>query len=168
MFASGRLAADQPAGKELLSGVQVGYSRLLLKSAMHELAAELGYDFTYENYVVPGDAIRIHSARGFVGYTGTLSDSTSFDASAEVLANLNSEDTPTGEVDPFDDTRFLAKVGLSTKLVAGLSFRFAFGAKYDQAPAPLPPFTLPYAPGFLPLADELDTTTEAVLILDLF
>ena len=127
----------------------------------------LGYDFTHEDYVVEGDPIQIQSIRGYVGYVGKLSEGTSFDASAEVLANLNEEDTPTGQVGAFEDTRVVAKLSLTTKLVAGLSFRFGFGAKYDQAPAPLPPFSLPYAPGFLPLADEFDTSTEAVLIYDL-
>lgn len=167
LYATARVEANEPAGKELLGGGQLGYSRLIFKSAVHELATELGYDVTYENYVAPGDAIWIHSARGFAGYSVTLSSTTSGTVSTEILANVNSEDTPTGEVDPFGDIRLTSKLTFSTKLRSNISVRFGFTMRYDQAPAPLPPFALPYAAGFVPIADEFDTTTELTLVISL-
>lgn len=165
-YLSARLEANEPAGKELVGGAQAGYSRLLLKSDRSEVTAEIGYDYQYENFVVEGDALNIHSARGFLGYAGKLSEDTQVDASTEWLLNLNSEDTPAGEVDALDDTRMNAKTGLTTKLWKDVAFRFSFTAKYDNAPAPRPPLALPYAAGFVPLADKLDTITEASLIVN--
>src|SRR6185436_671606 len=50
-YLAARIGADEPAGKKLTGGGQIGYSRLLFKDDKHELAAEAGYDFTYESYV---------------------------------------------------------------------------------------------------------------------
>jgi hypothetical protein len=166
LFVSGRLGADQPAGKTLYGGGQVGYSRQVYKDDIHEIVSEIGYDFTYESYVsANADNLAIHSARVFLGYNAKLSADTGFLANIEALFNLNSESGPTGEISPFEDTRFIAKAALTTKLVSKVSFRFSFTAKYDNAPAPLPPFSLPYDPGFNPLADKLDALTEAALIV---
>lgn len=166
-YLSARIEANEPAGKELVGGAQVGYSRLLVKSDRSELTAELGYDFQYENFVVVGDPLNIHSVRGFVGYAGKLSDDTGVDLSAEALFNLNEESTPSGEVAAFDDARVNGRMGLTTKLWSDVSFRFSFTARYDNAPAPRPPLALPYAAGFVPLANELDTISEISLIVNL-
>lgn len=166
-FVTGRAAADEPAGKEFFGGGQIGYSRQIFKTTMHELVSEIGYDFTYEDYAAVGDAVSIHSARLFAGYKGTLSETTGFEASFEALLNLNSEDTPTGEVDPLEDSRINGRVALTTRLSSKMSFRFAFQARFDNAPAPRAPFNVPYADGFVPLADSLDTTTEAALIVNI-
>jgi hypothetical protein len=165
-FLSGRLGADEPAGKTLYGGGQIGYSRQLFKNDVHEIISEIGYDLTYESYVSP-DApnLAIHSARVFLGYNAKLSDDTGFLANIEALFNLNSETGPTGEIDPFEDTRLTAKAALTTKLFSRVSFRFSFTAKYDNAPAPLPTFGAPYDPGFIPLADKLDAITEVALIV---
>jgi hypothetical protein len=167
-FVVARLAADEPAGKELLAGGQIGYSRQIFKNAVHEVVGEGGYDYSYENYVAAGDAISVHSARLFAGYNGTLSDSTGVSTSIEVLLNLNEEDTPAGTVDPLDDTRMTGKASLTTKLSSIVSFRFGFLARYDNAPAPRPPFAgIAFASGFVPLAEKLDTQTEVALIINL-
>src|SRR5262249_37694818 len=72
-FIAARLGADEPAGKELYGGGQVGYSRQLYKDAAHEVVAEIGYDLTFQSYVAPGlDELTIHSLRAFAGYTGKL------------------------------------------------------------------------------------------------
>ena len=77
LFVSALTSADRPAGKKLVGGGQVGYSRLLFKTGVHELAAELGYDFSYESYVdTKVQSVSIHSLRAFTGYTGKLSDVT--------------------------------------------------------------------------------------------
>lgn len=170
VFAAARVATDELAGKDLVFGGQLGYSRQLYKSAKHELVAEGGYDFAYENYVDDAvDELAIHSLRLFAGYTGTLTKDTGVFASVESLFNLNPEKNPVmgqGDIAPFADTRVLGKTGVTTKLWKSISFRFAFTAKYDQAPSPIPPLAgFPFAPGFTPLAETLDTVTEVTMIV---
>lgn len=165
-FLSGRIGADEPAGKKIYGGAQIGYSRLLYKTAMHELVAEIGYDFTYEDYEnEAAEALSIHSGRLFAGYSGKLSEVTGVAASIEALFNLNTEDTLPDETGAFEDTRLVMKASLTTKLVKRIDFRFAVTGKYDTEPAPLPPFALPYAANFSPRAEKLDVITEAALIV---
>jgi putative salt-induced outer membrane protein YdiY len=168
LYAAGLVGQDQPAGREVFGGVQAGYSRQLCKSDMHEALAELGYDFNMEKYVA-GDDLAIHSLRAFLGYTLTLRKDTSIGASLEALMNLNNERRSVinagPDVGPFEDSRLNAKVSLTTKLWKALSFRVGFTLRYDHAPAPLPPFKVPFEPGFVPMADPLDTLTEASLIV---
>jgi len=177
-YALGQIGADRVAGKALFGGGQAGYSRQLIKNTEHTLVAELGYDFSYESYVEsPGktiDGVAIHSARLFVGELWTLSKETGISASGEALFNLNKEEAldasdrtgGTKGVDPFKDTRLIGKVGVTTLLHKSLSLALGFTVKYDQNPAPfpLPPGAMPYAAGFLPFADKVDTLTEATLI----
>jgi hypothetical protein len=169
LYGLGFVSADEPAGKELIGGAQAGYSRQLYKTDDHELVAEVGYDFTYENYLTDDvdDAVAIHSGRGFAGYTGKVRADTQALLSLETLVNVNDLDTPTGPVDRFEDVRITGKAELTTKLWEDVSFSFSFIAKWDNAPAPFPPFSLPFAPGFVPVADELDTITKASLIFNL-
>jgi hypothetical protein len=157
-------SGDKPAGKDFVGGGQLGYSRQLYKDDKHELKGEAGYDFSYENLVGEADALSIHSARLFVGYEGTVSKDTGVLGSVESLHNVNTLDAPGGEVGAFEDTRVNATMAITTKLFENLSFRFSFTAKYDHAPAPRPPFGTPYAADYVPLAEELDTKTEATLI----
>lgn len=164
-FATGKASADEPAGKEFVGGGQLGYSRAVFTREKHKLIAEAGYDFSYEDPVV-GDGVAIHSARGFVGYEGTLRKDTGLTASVEGLFNVNTLDTAGGEIGAFEDTRVNATTALTTKLFEDISFRFAFTVKFDNAPSARAPFALPYEPGFVPLADEVDTKTEASLIIN--
>jgi hypothetical protein len=157
------LAGDRLAGKELVANGQVGYSRELYAEGIHLVLAEAGYDFTYEDPVV-GPGASIHSARAFVGYSAKLNDTAAIEASGEGLFNLNTYDTAAGEVGALGDNRLTGKLSFNTLLFDNLALRVAFEARYDSAPSPRPPFALPYAPGFVPLADELDTKTEATLI----
>ncbi len=168
LYAAVGFAADEPAGKELVINGQVGYSRQVYQDEVHLVLAEAGYDYTHEDLVVgPGQSI--HSIRAFAGYGGKLSPDTGVDASVEALFNVNElDDSPTeGEtIDRFEDNRVLSKLALTTKMYENVSFRFGFEARYDNAPSPRPPLALPYAPGFAPLAEELDTKTEATLIVN--
>lgn len=168
LYAAVGFAADEPAGKELVFNGQVGYSRQVYQDAVHLVLAEVGYDFTRETLVVgPGQSI--HSLRGFAGYGGKLSPDTAVDASVEGLFNVNKlGDNPVeGEtIDRFEDNRITSKLALTTKMGENVSFRFGFEARFDNAPSPRPPLAIPYAPGFTPLADELDTKTEATLIVN--
>jgi len=168
LYITALASGDKPAGKDFVGGAQAGYSRQLYKDDNHELKGEAGYDFSYENLVGDADALTIHSARLFVGYEGKVSKDTGVLGSVESLHNVNTLDAPGGEVGPFEDTRVNAMVAISTKLFENLSFRFSFTAKYDHAPAPRPPFALPFATGYTPLAEELDTKTEATLIYNFF
>ena len=165
IYGAAGLTADEPAGKQLVGNGQVGYSRQVYQDEVHLIVAEGAYDLTYEDQVA-GEAVSIHSLRVFAGYTGKLSQDTGLELSGEALSNLNHLDSPGGEVEAFEDNRITGKLSLTTKLFGNLSFRVAFEAHYDNAPAPRPPFALPYAEGFVPLADELDTRTEATLIVN--
>lgn len=165
VYGAAGVNADEPAGKELVGNGQVGYSRQVYQDSVHLAIAEAGYDLTYEDQVA-GDGVAIHSLRVFAGYTAKISGDTGIELSVEALSNLNSLDTPAGDVSAFEDNRVTGKLSLTTKLFGNLSFRVAFEARYDNAPAPRPPFGVPYAPGFTPLADELDTRTEATLIVN--
>jgi putative salt-induced outer membrane protein YdiY len=164
LYAAAKIAADEPAGKELVFGGQVGYSRQVYKDETHELRSEIGYDFSREDLVV-GEASSIHSVRGFAGYTGKLSEDTGLAAQIEALLNLNPVENAAGEAATFEDTRILASTSLTTKMFEDISFRFGITLKWDNFPAPRPPLPIPYAPDFVPVADELDTVAEASLIL---
>ena len=164
-FIAGRIGADEPAGKNLFGGFQLGYSRQLYKDDVHEVIGELGYDFSYESYAAATPSLAIHSLRAFAGYNAKLTKDTAFLANVEALFNLNSETASSGNISSFDDTRLNFKVQLTTKLLERIDFRFSFTAKYDNAPAPLPPFSIPFDMGFVPLADKLDAITEAAIIV---
>jgi hypothetical protein len=179
LYVSGTAGFDEPAGKDFYGGGQVGYSRQVYKDDRHELKAEVGYDFTYEDLSV-GDGTSIHSARVFAGWKGALQTTTdaegkteattTAEASIEGLFNVNTLDVPTDDLEagPFEDTRINGTAGVSTKLLDNISLAVSFTAKFDNVPAPLAPFDLPYAAGFVPEADKLDTLTKASLIVNFF
>jgi hypothetical protein len=160
-------SADQPAGKELVAGGQLGYTRHLIKKEAIALVVEGGYDFSYEDPVA-GDGVAIHSVRGFVGYKGLIKQKSTLEASLEALGNLNTLSTPPEDAGPFDDTRVNALVALASKITEDISLSVSFGAKWDRHPSPRAPFALPYAAGFTPLADKLDTITKVSLLVTLF
>jgi hypothetical protein len=167
IFVAAKIGADEPAGKSLYGGGQIGYSRQLYKDDSNELVAEAGYDLTAQSFVAPNtDTLVIHSARLFVGYNGKLSADTGFLASVEGLFNLNSENAPQGNVSAFQDTRINAKAALTTKLASQISLRVAFLLKFDNSPAPLPLPSMTYDAGYLPLAETVDTQTEVSLIVN--
>ena len=169
LYVVGFIGADRPAGKQLVFGGQAGYSRQIIGTDTTKLVAEIGYDFTSEE-PVGADSFQVHSARGFLGYSGKLSEDTSLDASVEGLANVNTYAVPllpdtgaAGDVDRFEDYRILGRVALTTKLRSNISFRFGFEARYDNVPNPL---GLPIIPaGVLIPSQELDTKTDASLII---
>ena len=169
-YVSALIGGNEPAGKLVYGGGQVGYSRQLLKTERNELIAELGYDFTFELY--PGattpDRLMIHSLRVFLGHNLTLSKDTALVTGVEGLFNMNPESAPgfDTEVRPFQDARVNFKTALSTTLYKNLSFRFSFTARFDNVPAPRPPLPIPYATGFTPLAEKLDTMSEAALVVN--
>lgn len=165
---------NEPAGKTVAGGGQVGYARQLYKSDMHLLMLELGYDFSYERlttYSATVPDLYIHSLRGFFGYGLTLTKDTALMADVEVLCNVNPlQGGPayggTGDnIDPFQDTRVNGRVSLNTKLYKKISLRVGFTARYDNAPAPAATLGMPYGAGFYPLSEKLDTLTDVSLIV---
>jgi hypothetical protein len=167
-FAAGLASSDRPSGKELTGGGQVGFSRLLWKSERSTLAAELGYDFSFEKYVQVAEGVAIHSARLFGGGETKLGEATAFALGVELLENLNTEDTPFGPVEPFGDLRVNSKGSITTKLLDNMSLRFGVTVRYDRDPAPRPKLKLPFAMGFVPRADTTDVLTEATVVVTLF
>jgi hypothetical protein len=167
VFLAGKGLIDEPAGKELAVGGQAGYSRRIYKDDVHELVGEIGYDFSYESYVADVPSVSIHSLRAFLGYTAKISEDTGFKLEGEGLFNLNSEDGPTGSIDAFDDTRVNAKTQVTTKLAKHIDLRFSFTVHFDNSPAPRPPFPgIKFDPGFVPLADKVDTITEMAVLVN--
>lgn len=164
LFVAALGGADIVAGKDFAGGGQIGYARQLYKTERHEISAELGYDFSYEDYVdADADAVAIHSARGFVGYKGKLSKVTSVDGSVEALDNVNEQSDTVGAL---EDLRVNAAASLSTKLTKSVSFSFGVTAKFDNAPAPFSLGGLPLNPLDPPENLKLDTTTKASLIIN--
>ncbi len=166
LYVSAALYSDKPAGKSIVGSSQLGYSRILVSNKVHSVTLESGYDFSYEKLVATTPGLSIHSIRVFGGYQGKLSKDTSLNYSIESLFNLNELTTSAGPVEPLHDTRLENKISLTTSLYGNLSFSFSFLARYDSAPAPRPKLALPYADGFRPVADRLDTRTEAALIIN--
>jgi len=167
LFVSAATGANRPAGKEAIGNGQLGYSREVVRDPIHNVVAEIGYDYTYEKLdAVNNDQLSIHSARGFLGYKGKVNENTEAGGTVELLVNLNEVDLPTRTAKFAQDTRVNGTSFVSTKLWEDISFRFAFSLLYDNAPAPRPVFGIPYAPGFLPEADKVDTKTEASLIIN--
>ena len=154
-------ASDEPAGKQLVLGAQLGYGMDVVRTKRHGLRLELGYDFSREDPVSPPSRIDIHSARVFAGYAGEVLEPVTFEASIEALTNLNEEQGAAGVLGPFEDTRVLAKAQVRVKINGTLSTGLQLRAAYDAAPASRPPPPgASWAAGFKPLAERLDTTSE--------
>lgn len=158
-------AIDKPAGKQFQGGGQLGYSRSLYKTEDHQALAELGYDLSYLR-LDAGDSTTIHSVRGFAGYKGKIRTETAFEASVEALFNANKVAFGSREAAPFHDGRVNGMIGVTTSLSSKLSLSASFAVRFDNFPAPLAKIgNLPFAPGFEPVADRLDTITKVSLIV---
>lgn len=167
LFVAALASRDVPAGKDLVLGAQVGYSRQIHKSATAEAVAEFGYDYANES-LTTGPEISIHSARAFVGMKAELTEGTTFESSGEILSNLNELTLPT-RTEPVtlgQDTRVNIKASVSAKIGKNLAFQTSFEAKFDNRPAPLALANL--AMGFVPEASKLDTIMKASLIYTIF
>ncbi|HEX5057838.1 MAG TPA: DUF481 domain-containing protein [Kofleriaceae bacterium] len=163
LFIAALASRDLPAGKELVFGGQLGYSRSLYKSKTANTVGEFGYDFSREDLVAPGDPVAIHSLRAFIGHHATMTTGTDLDAAFEVLTNLNTLDLPTGkDGGPLQDTRVNTKIAITAKIGQNLAFQTALEAKYDHRPGPLGIKNL--AMGFTPEAATLDTLMKASFI----
>lgn len=133
---------DIPASKQYFLGGQVGYARQILKTKMHELSAELGYDFTYDRLIAPdpvpigfSDSVFLHSGRVFLGYLLSIGDHSGVRVSVEALINLTDVTIGDRAVSAAEATRVNGKFEFTTKIWKPLSFRAAFAARYNNAPA---------------------------------
>lgn len=166
LFVAALINRDVPAGRELVLGAQIGYSRQLFKSKSSEAVAELGADYSNED-LVTGPAIDILSARAFLGYKAEMTEGTTFETSIEGLTNLNEETLLTNpDGGPGKDTRVNFKASVSAKIGHNLAFQTSIEAKYDHRPGPLGVKNL--AMGFVPEATRLDTIMKASLIYTIF
>lgn len=165
LFIAALGGGDVVAGKDFVGGGQVGYARVIYKTEKHELSGELGYDFSFEDFVdETASSISIHSARGFLGYKGTLTEATGLEGTLEVLGNLNGQGD---DVSAMEDLRATGVVSLSTKLSKSISFAFSVTGKFDNVPAPFSLAGYTIDPTDPPEALKLDTTTKATLIVTL-
>ncbi len=163
-FASG----NEPAGMRVQTGGQAGYSRQVYKSDLHLLRAEIGIDYSYIHYVAPGtNNLNVASLRAFVGYVLSFSKTTAFNVDIEALFNLNPLTAPTGgNVSPFTYSRVNAKTALVTTLYKNIAFRLGFTAIFNNVVGPIPEQGgIPFAMGYRPLAEKLDTITDASLVV---
>jgi hypothetical protein len=157
LYLAGLARRDRPAGKELVAGGQVGYSRVLKKTETAEAVAEAGYDLSYENVIAPGDGVFIHSARLFAGFKGKASDDNAYEVSLEYLTNVAGVDTPTGHVGIAGDNRVNGHAQWTSKVGADLSLAFTFDLHFDGAPSPLAISGVTFDPGFVPEASKFDS-----------
>jgi hypothetical protein len=164
LFAAGSASGDRPAGKEFVGAGQAGYSLTILADDIHNLVGELGYDYSYEDFVA-GDSVSIHSGRAALNYEGKIADESTVTLGGELLANLNQIEIGTRTADAGEDLRGNGKFALTTNVWKNINFRFSFTVRYDKFPAPKPPLSLPYGPLFSPVAERFDTLTEASLII---
>lgn len=165
LYVAGDAGLDKPAGIDFQGGGQAGYSRGLYTDPCRSLLGEVGYDYSYVS-LSAGTSSSIHSGRLFVGYKWKIADKSSLDASVESLFNLNKVTFGMRTATAFNDTRVLGHAGVTAGLSAKVSLNASFDVKYTNFPAPLPTIgKIPYAPGFVPLAEETDTITKVSLIV---
>jgi hypothetical protein len=165
LYLAANAAGDEPAGKRFLGGGQFGYSRELVKSEQHSLVAEAGYDVAYQDYVAVPQSVTVQSARLFAAYQWTPSPGAAASLGAELLTNVAGENTPTGHVSPLGDNRITGRAELSLKVNDKGRLALRMNAKYDSRPAPKPPPSgTSWAPGYVPLAERLDTRTELLFV----
>jgi hypothetical protein len=158
---------DRPAGKDFQGGGQAGYSRNVFHADGHDVLAEVGYDVSFIA-LSAGSSTTIHSGRLFAGYKAKVNKETALEASVEALANLNGITYGMRHASAFDDTRINALASATTSLSTRLSLSASFTAKFDNFPAPLAKIgDLPFAPGFEPSAEKLDTILKVSLIVKL-
>ncbi len=165
LYVAALAGLDKPAGIDFQGGGQAGYSRGLFHHDSHEVLGEVGYDLSYVQ-LTAGSSTTIHSGRAFVGYKGKPAASTALEASLEALFNLNTVTFGMRSADAFGATRLNGLVGVTSAMSKKLSLNASFAMKYASFPAPLAKIgNLPFAPGYEPAADKLDTILKVSLIV---
>jgi putative salt-induced outer membrane protein YdiY len=105
---------------------QSGVSQFLVEAEGHEVVGETGFDVAFERYVpdVEPRADRVYSARGFMGWTATVSEA--FQVNNSVESFLNVEDT--------DDLRIKGEVALSMKASDIFSVKTSYHVEHATLP----------------------------------
>jgi putative salt-induced outer membrane protein YdiY len=105
---------------------QSGVSQFLVEAEGHEVVGETGFDVAFERYVpdVEPRTDRVYSARGFMGWTATVSEA--FQVNNSVESFLNVEDT--------DDLRIKGEVALSMKASDIFSVKTSYHVEHATLP----------------------------------
>ncbi len=169
---------DEPAAKKAIAGGQAGYARQIVKTRMHTLSGEAGYDFTYFDYATPTapppgfeNTVLLHSGRLFLGYSLAIRDNTSLDASVEGLINFNSAHIGDQDFGAGQASRVLGKLAFTTQIWKPLSLRVAETVKFNNAPglnAKLPPIAAGSGfvyPDQFKYNSKVDSLTELSLVI---
>jgi len=163
---------DLPASKRFFGGGQIGYARQLVKTQMHLLSGELGYDLNYTNYLIPetppatfAEHVVLHSGRLYLGYVLTVGTHTSVEANVEALINFNVAHIGDRDVGVGEASRVNGQLAFTTKIWKPLSLRAASTLRYNNAPGLTTLF--PFAPDFAGRYNQkLDTLTELQLVVN--
>jgi putative salt-induced outer membrane protein YdiY len=105
---------------------QSGFSQFLVEAEGHEVVGETGFDVAHERYVAevfPRED-RVYSARGFMGWTATVSDA--FQVNNSVESFLNVANT--------EDIRIKGEVALSMKASDVLSVKTSYHVEHATLP----------------------------------
>ncbi len=105
---------------------QSGVSQFLVEAEGHEVVGETGFDVAHERYVddVYPRQDMVYSARGYMGWTATVSDA--FQVNNSVESFLNVEDT--------DDLRIKGEVALSMRATDILSVKTSYHVEHATLP----------------------------------
>ncbi|MBL9008899.1 MAG: DUF481 domain-containing protein [Myxococcales bacterium] len=143
VFATFFAGFDNPASKQYFLGGQLGYARQIVKTKMHEMFGEVGGDFTYDYLRAPDPSpmgfspeVILGSGRLFLGYVLSVNTHTSVRANVETLINLNALTIGDRSVGAAEATRVNGKLEFTTQIWKPISFRAAFTARFNNAPAP--------------------------------
>jgi len=146
---------DTFAGLDTRLQAQIGYLRNIIQGDKHRLWTELGYDFTYDNYVPtqdpdtaalmecdpdmgadpdvanrPDNCIlegqNVHAARAYVGYDNHLTSAVHFTAGLEALFNLQDG----------DDIRLNLDAAVVSTLSELFKLEVKFKMLFDNVPVP--------------------------------
>ncbi len=172
IFATFFAGFDNPASKQYFLGGQLGYARQIVKTKMHEMFGEVGGDFTYDYLRAPDPTpmgfnpeVILGSGRLFLGYVLSVSTHTAVRANIETLINFNSLTIGDRAVGVAEATRVNGKLEFTTQIWKPLSFRAAFTARFNNAPAPFAKLPTPIDhPDHY--NQKLDTLTELGLVVN--
>lgn len=145
VFFAGNALHDTFAGLRLQAAANVGYAHQIVNTEKHSLAAEAGFNYSYDLFLEDADPADQHfaGARVFLGYGLTL-DQFGFGQSIEALfGGRNNLDAPF-------DGRIISTTSVTANINNILGVKFGFLVNYDIAPPE----------GFQPV----DTTTTLTLV----
>lgn len=117
-------AKDRFAGIDRRYTVQLGLGYIIIETKRNRFVSELGNDYTWEEYLKNTND-DFGSARGFLKYSFSFTETSQFIQEGEVLYNLE---------DP-DDIRMNFITALSASISTNLAMKISYTIKYDRQPA---------------------------------